>query len=934
MPPQISIRGARENNLKNINIDIPKNKLVVITGLSGSGKSSLAFDTIYAEGQRRYAESLSSYARQYMDARKKPDVDKIDGLSPTIAIDQKSHSQNPRSTVGTTTEIYDYLRLLFARLGVQHCTECDVPLSSFTAGQIVEKIKRLAKQNKPIAILAPLLRKQNSKKSGLMKRIEKSGFAQARVNGQICKIHDLLDYKFSSDELYDVELVIGQFTDARQQDVAKMTEQALDLGNGLIGVQANGQYQVFSVHGLCPKCGLTMPAVSVRDFSFNSPKGACRRCGGLGITKEVDPNLVIPNNRLTLAQGAIQPYMRLAGRQKNSYEMLEAVAKENGFSLNMPVKELTSQALDIIMFGTGQKVYDFNGKRATFTGVAHQLTEKYLQTDSDYVRKEIEQYMKKSICPQCQGQRLKKESLAVKIDGCNIAKVAVMDAQFMLGWLVGLEKKLTKGQDKNIARPIIKELNQRLQSLDNVGLGYLTSDRAMNTLSGGEVTRVRLATQLTTGLNGVIYVLDEPSVGLHPSDNSRLIKSLKHLRDLGNTVIVVEHDEDMMKQADYLVDVGPSAGISGGQIVAKGTISQIKKHKNSFTAQFLNGQSQIQRQSSILNNAKKSKPKYLEVVRASGNNLQNINVKIPLNKFVCITGVSGSGKSTLVIDTLGRALSQHFYRAKTDPEPYQAIKGLEYIDKVIAVDQSPIGRTPRSNPATYTNIFTGIRDLYANLPESKMYNYKAGKFSFNVKGGGRCETCAGEGYIRIPMQFLADVFVECSDCGATRYSLDVLEVHYRSRNIADVLNMTADEAFIFFNDIEPIAQKLSILRDVGLGYLRLGQPATTLSGGEAQRIKLATELARVSTGNTLYILDEPTTGLHFEDIKKLLAVLERLVEKGNSVLVIEHNNHVINYSDWVIDLGPQGGAKGGRIVGDGPPDKIAKLKTSLTGRYL
>jgi len=931
MQNKIIIKGARVHNLKGVNIEIPKNKLVVVTGLSGSGKSSLAFDTIYAEGQRRYAESLSSFARQFMEVRSKPDVDSIEGLSPTIAIDQRINTQNPRSTVGTVTEIYDYLRLLFARTGKQHCPDCGVAVESYSAGQIIEKIKCMARNGVEITILSPLVR--NSKVGGaiLLEKVEKSGYEKVMLNGKLLRINDLAEYNFVKNQNYNVDLVINLIQDVRKQDITKIVDTALDLSNGLIKVVENNKEHIYSTTGLCPKCGKTMPILDVRSFSFNSPYGACQRCTGLGITMQVDPELIIPNNRLTLAEGAMQPWTRITGRQSQNQKILQAVADQHDFSLNVPVQELPKQALDIVLNGTGDEVYIIDNKKIQFAGVIPILTQKYLETNSDYIHKEIEQYMHETICPECKGQRLRRESLAVKIGDNNISDLSVLSIEDSLSFLKKTVNKISSVQNKAIARPIAREIVQRLNNLIKVGLGYLNTDRSMNTLSGGEATRVRLATQLSTGLIGVIYVLDEPSVGLHPKDNQQLISTLKSLRDIGNTVIVVEHDEAMMKAADYLIDIGPGAGVNGGKVVSKGTLSQVKKSKNSLTADYLTGRTTIKK--TLKHSSTKIKSN-IKIIGASAFNLKDVDVEIPLGKLVCITGVSGSGKSTLVIDILGKALSKHFHRAKREPGEHKEIKGLKNIDKVIAIDQSPIGRTPRSNPATYTTVFTVIRDLFANLPESKMYNYSAGKFSFNVKGGGRCETCSGEGYIRIPMQFLADVYVECPDCAGTRYSKEVLEVHYRNKNISDVLDMTVDEAYTFFNDIQIIADKLNVLRDVGLGYIRLGQPATTLSGGEAQRIKLAAELARASTGRTLYILDEPTTGLHFEDVKHLLKVLNRLVEKGNTVVIIEHNLDVIKCSDWIIDLGPGGGRHGGEIVAEGTPEQVAKVKKSWTGRYI
>ncbi|MFA5061768.1 MAG: excinuclease ABC subunit UvrA [Patescibacteria group bacterium] len=947
MPDKLIIKGARVHNLKNVDIEIPKNKLVVITGLSGSGKSSLAFDTIYAEGQRRYAESLSSYARQFMEVRDKPDVDSIEGLSPTIAIDQKSYTQNPRSTVGTVTEIYDYLRLLFARIGQQYCPDDHVPVESYTAGEIVEEARKKARINPEILILSPLVRGAHVSHGQLLDQVEKSGHEWVRVNGELLKINDLAEYEFSDKKLYNVELLIGKITDYRKQDIAKMVDMALDLSNGL-AVVSNSEEKLYSTSGICPKCKKTMPVLDMRSFSFNSPYGACQRCTGLGITLEVDADLVIPNDRLTLAEGAVQPWMRITGNQNWYQKILTAVAERYNFSTNTPVRDLPEKIKKIILYGTGEEYYDLDGKRATFPGVIPNLMQRHLETDSEYVRKEIEQYMREVICPVCHGKRLRQESLAVKIGEHNIADLSSMSVEDNIIFfkkevanIIGNKPGagLNQQQKAVIAKPIIKEITQRIQGLDDVGLSYLALDRAMNTLSGGEVTRTRLATQLSTGLIGVIYILDEPSIGLHPKDNGRLIASLKSLRDMGNTVIVVEHDSAMMLAADYVVDVGPGAGIEGGKIMAKGTVAEIKKSKNSLTGAYLSGREKIEctKEKAARGAGAKADKKNLKAIKITGAkayNLKNIDVDLPLGKLVCVTGVSGSGKSTLVIDILGKALAKKFYRAKDEPGAHKSISGTENIDKVITIDQSPIGRTPRSNPATYTGVFTLIRDLFADLPEARMHSYDAGKFSFNVKGGGRCEACAGEGYVRIPMQFLADVYVQCSECGGARYNREALEIHYRNKNISDVLNMTIDEAYNFFNDIPNIADKLNVLRKVGLGYIQLGQPATTLSGGEAQRVKLATELSRASTGSTLYILDEPTTGLHFEDIKHLLQVLNQLVAKGNTVLIIEHNLDVIRCSDWIIDMGPGGGRHGGVVVAKGTPADVMKIKTSWTGKYL
>ena len=941
MNDKLIIKGARVHNLKNVSLEIPKNKLVVITGLSGSGKSSLAFDTIYAEGQRRYAESLSSYARQFMEVRDKPDVDSIEGLSPTIAIDQKSYTQNPRSTVGTVTEIYDYLRLLFSRIGQQYCPDCHVPVQAYTPGAILEEVRRRARKSPELLVLSPLVKSAKVKADELLEKVEKSGYEWVRVNGKIMKINDLAKFEFLQNKLYSVELMVGKVTDFQKQDLMKMVDVALDLSNGLVVLSDGKQDETFSTSGLCPKCNQTMPVLDMRSFSFNSPYGACPRCTGLGITQEVDASLVMPNDRLTLAEGAIQPWMRITGNQNWYQKIIAAVAERHGFSVNTPVKEFNQKILNIILQGTGADEYIIDGKKTLFSGVVPNLLQRHLETDSEYVRKEIEQYMRETVCPLCNGKRLHRNSLAVKIGEHNIADLSALSIEDNITFFKKITIKppvsagsagLSQSQRETVAKPVLKEIIQRLESLAKVGLSYLALDRSMNTLSGGEVTRTRLATQLSTGLIGVIYILDEPSIGLHPRDNKMLIESLRSLRDMGNSVIVVEHDSAMMEAADYIIDVGPGAGVGGGEIIAQGTVAQIKKSKKSLTGDYLSGREKI---SCVADDSKKKKNnKSLKIIGAKAFNLQNVDVEIPLGKLVCVTGVSGSGKSTLIIDILGKALSKHFYRAKDEPGQHKEIKGIENIDKVIAINQSPIGRTPRSSPATYTGVFTLIRDLFADLPEAKMNNYDAGKFSFNVKGGGRCEACAGEGYMRIPMQFLADVYVECSECGGARYNKEALEIHYRGKNIADVLNMTVDEAHMFFSDIPNISDKLSILHEVGLGYMHLGQPATNLSGGEAQRVKLATELSRSSTGRTLYILDEPTTGLHFEDIRHLLQVLNRLVSKGNTVVIIEHNLEIIACSDWIIDMGPGGGRHGGKLVAQGTAKDIMKSKASWTGKYL
>ncbi len=929
MSENIVIKGARVHNLKNLTIEIPKNKLVVVTGLSGSGKSSLAFDTVYAEGQRRYAESLSSYARQFMETRDKPDVDSIDGLSPTIAIDQKIFTQNPRSTVGTVTEIYDYLRLLFARAGEQYCPDCHILVETHTAGEVVEAVRDLARKKTLVLIYAPLIRKGHVDHKVLLEQVEKTGYEWLRIDGEEIKINELADFDFDANSNYNVDLLIGKITDIKKQDPTKPVEIALDLSDGLVNVVIDEKTQVFSTIGLCSNCGRTMPVLDMRSFSFNSPYGACQRCTGLGITMEVDAGLVIPNMRLTLAEGAIQPWTRITGSHNAYQKLLASVAEKYGFSLNTPVVDLPAKMLNIILYGTGSETFLSEGKKMTFPGVIPDLMAKHLETTSEYVRKEIEQYMREKICSVCQGKRLRPESLSVKIGEYTISELAAMSIEEMKEIL---QAKVKTSKSK-IMQLVTKEIVPRLTNLERVGLSYLNMDRAMNTLSGGEVTRVRLATQLSSGLSGIIYILDEPSVGLHPRDTKKLIETLKYLRDLGNSILVVEHDATMMHAADYLIDIGPGAGVYGGELMAAGTLPDLKKAKQSLTADYLFGRTTIARRKKLPKKGAAG-TKSIVITGAQAHNLKNVDVEIPLGQLVCVTGVSGSGKSTLIIDILSKALAKHFYRAKEEPGVHKAIKGLSNIDKVIAIDQSPIGRTPRSNPATYTGVFNLIRDLFAALPEARMRGYDAGKFSFNVKGGGRCEACSGDGSIRIPMQFLADVFVECNECNGWRYNREALEVHYHNKHIADVLRMTVEEAYQFFADVAPIAEKLNVLREVGLGYVQLGQSATTLSGGEAQRIKLSLELSRHSTGKTLYILDEPTTGLHFEDIKRLLQVLDRLVEKGNSVLIIEHNVELIRSADWVIDMGPEGGDGGGEVVCVGTPDDIRKCKKSWTGKYL
>ena len=940
---KITIRGARVHNLKNIDVDIPRDKLVVITGLSGSGKSSLAFDTIYAEGQRRYVESLSAYARQFLGLMDKPDVDQIEGLSPAISIDQKSTSHNPRSTVGTITEIYDYLRLLYARIGHPHCPECGQEISSQTIQQISNKVLSLP-DNTEIWLMAPVIKDQKGEHKYVFSEFRKSGYARARVNGKMYSMDEAEDLKLDKQKKHTIEVVVDRLN-VDKENKKRLTDSleiVADLGDGVVIVYLPEHEKdlIYSQHFACPKCGINLPKIEPRNFSFNSPHGACAECSGLGTKLEIDPDLVIPNQKLSLAEGAIRPWSRTAANQGWYFKMLENVAKAHKFSTRMPVNKLTKKQLEIVLRGTGDKKYNMNWQsdkfsgdfNSTYEGVIPNLERRYRETESDYIRSEIERYMRVYQCPKCQGRRLRPEALGVTLASRSIFEVAYMtitEAMAFFNQLDEAKKPLLTDRELKIANQVLKEVKARLNFLENVGLSYLTLDRAANTLSGGESQRIRLATQIGSSLVGVLYILDEPSIGLHQRDNNKLIQTLKVLRDLGNTIIVVEHDEDTILAADYVIDIGPGAGEHGGEIIAEGTPEQIKKNKDSLTGQYLAGKLEIEAPKKY----RVGNGKYLEIIGASEFNLKNIDVKIPLGKFVCITGVSGSGKSTLMTEILAKALDQYFFRAKDVPGKHKEIRGLKHLDKVINIDQSPIGRTPRSNPATYTGVFTYIRDLFTQLPEAKIRGYKSGRFSFNVEGG-RCEACQGDGMVRIEMNFLPDVYVECEECHGKRYNTATLEVHYKGKNIADVLAMTVEEGMRFFTNVPNIHQKLKTLYEVGLGYIKLGQSATTLSGGEAQRVKLATELARRSTGKTLYILDEPTTGLHFDDISRLLQVLNRLVEKGNTVLIIEHQLDVIKCADWIIDLGPEGGDQGGKIVAQGTPKELIKIKESYTGQYL
>ncbi len=942
MPKYITIKNANVHNLQNLSVKIPRDKLVVITGLSGSGKSSLAFDTIYAEGQRRYVESLSSYARQFLGLMDKPDVESIEGLSPAISIDQRSSSRNPRSTVGTVTEIYDYLRLLFAKIGIPHCYKCGLAVIQQSKSQIADKIWQLPAETE-FMLLAPMVRDKKGEHRNILERIKIAGYRRLRLDGEMLALEEAEDRDLDKYKKHTIEVVIDRLRrDGSKETKSRLNqslETALDLGNGNITINLVKENKDlnFSEHFTCPNhSDISFPEIEARSFSFNSPHGACPVCTGLGTRLTVDPELVIPNKKLSIAEGAIRPWSRTAANQGWYSAILEAVAKEQGFSTRTPIAKLSKKHLDIILNGTGDTRYNLNFSTERFSGnyspvfegIIPNLERRYKETDSDYIRGEIERYMRIDPCEECQGKRLKPEVLSIRIDAKNIAEVSNFNIVVALEFFTRLPKVLNE-RELIIAKQIIKEIKERLNFMRNVGLDYLTLDRAANTLSGGEAQRIRLATQIGSSLTGVLYILDEPSIGLHQRDNDRLIQTLKDLRDLGNTVIVVEHDEETILAADQVIDIGPGAGKHGGKVVAEGTPMAIKKNKNSLTGQYLAGTKSIP----VPKKQRAGNGKFLSVLGAKEFNLKDIDVNFPLGKFISITGVSGSGKSTLMTEILAKSLTKYFYRSKDNPGAHKAIKGLEYIDKVIDIDQSPIGRTPRSNPATYTGVFTYIRDLFAAVPEAKIRGYQAGRFSFNVKGG-RCEACQGDGVIKIEMNFLPNVYVECKECHGQRYNAEALEIHYKSKNIAEVLRMTVEEAMNFFANIPNIYNKLKTLYDVGLGYIQLGQSATTLSGGEAQRIKLASELSRRSSGKTLYILDEPTTGLHFDDVKRLLEVLHRLVDKGNTILVIEHNLDVIKSSDWIIDLGPEGGDKGGYLVAEGTPRQVAKVKNSFTGQYL
>jgi len=929
---KIVVRGAREHNLKNIDVTIPRDKLVVVTGLSGSGKSSLVFDTIYAEGQRRYVESLSSYARQFLGIMEKPDVDQIDGLSPAISIDQKSTSRNPRSTVGTVTEIYDYLRLLYSRIGIPHCPLCGKEISRQTSEQIVHQILEMPKGAK-IMILAPIIEGKKGEHKYVFEELRKAGYTKARVDGKIYDTDEEINlhknYKHNIEAVIDRVMVDSH----NRRRLAESVEQALNLGEGILYVVNTDKEKetVFSQNYACEKCGINLPELSPRSFSFNSPYGACPACTGLGTKLEVDPELVVPNPKLTIAEGAIRPWARTTSKMSWYTQILVSVGKKYGFSLDAPYKDLSQKAKDLTMYGTGDEIIKVdlgNGRvyETTFEGAIANLERRYHETDSEYVRKDIEKYMAVKTCQVCHGMRLKPEFAAVTVSGKTIVDIVNLSIADCLTLFNNLK---LNNRDTEIAAQILKEIKERLQFMLNVGLDYLTLDRTARTLSGGEAQRIRLATQIGSSLMGVLYILDEPSIGLHQRDNSRLIDTLKKLRDLGNTVIVVEHDAETMESADWLIDVGPGAGEHGGRIISQGTPSEVKHDKKSLTGQYLSGAKTV----TCPMKRRTGTGEHLEIIGAEENNLKDINVKIPLGKMIVVTGVSGSGKSSLINDTLAKKLSNVYHRAQNIPGKHSEILGLKNLDKVIDIDQSPIGRTPRSNPATYTGVFNNIRELFASVPEAKMRGYKSGRFSFNVKGG-RCEACHGDGILKIEMHFLPDVYVTCEECKGKRYNKEALEIHYKGKSIADVLSMTVEDALDFFSNIPAVKTKLQTLMEVGLGYVRLGQPATTLSGGEAQRVKLATELSRKSTGKTLYILDEPTTGLHFDDVNRLMSVLNALADLGNTVLIVEHNLDVIKCADHIIDLGPEGGNAGGEIVAQGTPEQVAKVAKSYTGQYL
>ncbi len=951
---KIVVRGAREHNLKNIDVAIPRDKLVVITGLSGSGKSSLAFDTIFAEGQRRYVESLSAYARQFLGQMEKPDVDQIEGLSPAVSIDQKGVSHNPRSTVGTVTEIYDYLRLLYARAGTPHCPKCGRPVMPQSAEQIVDDVCHMPLDSR-IQVLAPLIQGRKGHHQTVFEDVRKAGFVRVRVDGVVQSVEE--EIELDRYRNHDIEAVVDRLvirygpedtSEEAQADRMRLTdsiETALALGGGIVIIndvtdRDNSKDHLYSEHLYCPYDGTSIPPIEPRTFSFNSPHGACPDCQGLGTKKDLDPDLIVPNKHLTLRDGAITgwPTDDKAGYY---WQLLKATADHFNIPTNAPVDELTAAQMHILLYGSGQEqvtVQYINREghtrdyRTRYEGVIPNLWRRYNESTSDYVREKLESYMVNRPCQTCNGTRLQPVALAVQVGSANIAEITQMPVLRSLEWAESLRDEATTpltSRQQIIARPILKEICERLSFMINVGLDYLTLDRSAGSLSGGEAQRIRLATQIGSQLMGVLYVLDEPSIGLHQRDNGRLIKTLQGMRDLGNTVLVVEHDEDTMRAADWIIDLGPGAGKHGGELVAEGTPDVVAGNEHSLTGAYLSGRLKIK----VPKKRRTGTGEVLTIHDARENNLKGVTIPIPLGKFVCITGVSGSGKSSFLMEILSKRLHQHFYNSKDLPGKHGRVEGLEHLDKVIEIDQSPIGRTPRSNPATYTNLFNLIRDLFASLPESKIRGYKAGRFSFNVKGG-RCEACQGQGQNRIEMQFLPDIYVPCDICGGSRYNRETLQVAYKGLNIAQVLDLTIDEALDFFENIPTLKRKLKTMADVGLGYIHLGQPAPTLSGGEAQRVKLSRELSKIATGRTIYILDEPSVGLHSHDVAKLIHALNRLVDKGNTVVIIEHNLDIIKVADYIIDMGPEGGDRGGEVIATGTPEQVAKVAGSYTGQYL
>ena len=936
MPDKIVIKGARENNLKNIDVSIPRDKLVVITGLSGSGKSSLAFDTIYAEGQRRYVESLSSYARMFLGQMDKPDVDYIDGLSPAISIDQKTTSRNPRSTVGTVTEIYDYLRLLWARIGVPHCPKCGKVIQRQSIDQIVDRIMELREGTK-LQILAPVVKGRKGEHRSVIEDARRNGYVRARIDGNIYELTE--DIKLEKNIKHNIDIIVDRLV-IKPDIVRRLSdsaETALSMAEGIMYVQIvpNGEQLVFSQNYACEKCGISLEELSPRLFSFNNPHGACKKCSGLGVLQMVDPDLIMPNPELSILDGGIRASGWGNAREDSIARMYyDALAKMYHFKLSDPISSIPEEAVKAILYGTGddklelhyEKSEGFGTMKRSFEGLVNNLNRRYSETTSQAVRSEIEECMAEIPCPDCKGKRLKKEALCVTVGGLNIIDFTELSVINELGFIEKLE--LTD-KEQLIAAQILKEIKARLNFLISVGLGYLNLSRHALTLSGGESQRIRLATQIGSGLMGVLYILDEPSIGLHQRDNAKLLETLKRLRDLGNSLVVVEHDEDTMRNADYIIDIGPGAGVYGGELVCAGSFNDICACEESITGQYMSGKKNIP----VPERRRSGSGKILTVREAAENNLQNIDVEFPLGRFICVTGVSGSGKSSLVNEILYKSLAASKNKAKTRPGKHRCIEGTEYVDKVICLDQSPIGRTPRSNPATYTGVFNDIRDLFASTQEAKLRGFGQSRFSFNVKGG-RCESCQGDGLIKIEMNFLPDVFVPCDVCGGKRYNRETLEVKYKGKNIADILDMTVEEACSFFSNQSRILNKIQTLYDVGLGYIKLGQSSTTLSGGEAQRVKLATELSKRSTGSTLYILDEPTTGLHVADIHRLLDILNRLVDSGNTVVVIEHNLDVIKTADYIIDLGPEGGDEGGKLIFCGTPEECAECPSSYTGMYL